>query len=76
MALVLLAGSAAAKEKVRWVNDWLPGGDKAIVYVGVNQGFFDAEGLEVTIMSGRGSADAMTKIASGFADVRLPALRR
>src|SRR5258708_34027774 len=63
--LFVLTNSASAAEKVKWVNDWLPGGDKAVVYVGVHAGLFAAEGLDVEILSGRGSADAITKVASG-----------
>jgi hypothetical protein len=54
---------------VKWVNDWLPGGDKAVVYVGVHAGLFAAEGLDVEILSGRGSADAITKVASGVGEL-------
>ena len=49
--------------------DWLPGGDKSPVYVGVQEGFFEEEGLEVSIASGRGSTDAITKIATGQSDI-------
>jgi NitT/TauT family transport system substrate-binding protein len=63
------AGEAVAREKVKWVNDWIPTGDKAVVYIGVHSGIFAAEGLDVEITSGRGSADAVTKIASGVAEV-------
>lgn len=71
LALLLAAGawSAHAADKLTVQLDWLPGGDKCFVYAGLKQGFFAAEGLEVTIVPGRGSADAITKVASGSADV-------
>ena len=67
--LSVASWSVHAAEKLTVQLDWLPGGDKAFVYAGLKQGFFAAEGLEVTIVPGRGSADAITKIASGSADV-------
>jgi|TARA_R110000850_G_scaffold111852_3_gene225496 NitT/TauT family transport system substrate-binding protein len=65
----LMAQAALAADKVVYQLDWLPGGDKSPVYVGVQEGFFEAEGLEVKIASGRGSTDAITKIATGQADI-------
>ncbi|MFT4173977.1 MAG: ABC transporter substrate-binding protein [Rhodocyclaceae bacterium] len=67
--LALGMSLAHAADKVVMQLDFLPGGDKAFSYVGVKEGFFAAEGLEVTILPGRGSADAVTKVASGNADV-------
>ena len=65
-----LGGMAAhAADAVKVQLDWLPGGDKSFVYAGVKQGFFAAEGLDVTIAPGRGSSDAVTKIGTGAADV-------
>ncbi len=63
------SGMAAAADKVTYQLDWLPGGDKAPVYTGVQQGFFADEGIEVSIASGRGSTDAITKIATGQSDI-------
>ena len=69
LGVLLLASAAAqAADKVVIELDWLPGGDKAPAYVGVSKGFFAAEGLDVTIQNGRGSADAITKVATGTAD--------
>jgi len=65
----LVSQTASAVDEVTYQLDWLPGGDKSPVYVGVQEGFFEEEGLEVSIASGRGSADAITKIATGQADV-------
>lgn len=65
----LMAQSALAADEVTYQLDWLPGGDKSPVYVGVQEGFFEEEGLEVSIASGRGSTDAITKIATGQADI-------
>lgn len=69
LALALLASTSHAADALTVQLDWLPGGDKSFVYAGVQQGFFKAEGLEVKILPGRGSADAVTKVASGSADV-------
>ncbi|NVK40807.1 MAG: ABC transporter substrate-binding protein [Oceanospirillaceae bacterium] len=60
-----------AADKVTFQLDWLPGGDKAPVYVGIQQGFFADEDLEVSIAGGRGSTDAITKLATGNADIGL-----
>ncbi|WP_298933233.1 ABC transporter substrate-binding protein [uncultured Ramlibacter sp.] len=65
----LLGAGAHAADKLTVQLDWLPGGDKSFVYAGLKEGFFAAEGLEVTILPGRGSSDAITKIATGAADV-------
>ena len=54
--------------KVRWLNDWLPAGDKAAIYLGVEQGLFAAEGIEVEIASARGGSDVVTKLATNSAD--------
>ncbi|SDH27811.1 NitT/TauT family transport system substrate-binding protein [Vibrio xiamenensis] len=67
---VLLASSPSfAADKVTFQLDWLPGGDKAPVYVGVKQGFFAEQDLDVTILQGKGSTDAITKVATGTADI-------
>ena len=64
-----LARAALAADKVTFQLDWLPGGDKSPVYLGVQKGFFEEENLEVTISVGRGSTDAITRIATGQADI-------
>lgn len=63
------ASSVLAADKVTFLIDWLPAGDKASVYVAQAKGLFTAEGLDVTIQSGRGSSDVVTKLATGAADM-------
>jgi NitT/TauT family transport system substrate-binding protein len=67
--LAAAATAAMAAEKVTFMIDWLPAGDKAVPYLGVQKGLFAAEGLEVTIQSGRGSSDVVTKLATGSVDM-------
>jgi len=69
LALALLMTQAQAAEKIVFQLGWLPGGDKAPVYIAVHKGLFAKAGLEVEIRSGRGSADTMTKVATGSADL-------
>lgn len=68
-ASCLVSYAAQAADKLTVQLDWLPGGDKSFVYAGLKEGFFAAEGLDVNIVPGRGSSDAITKIGSGAADV-------
>jgi len=67
--LIASTASTFALEKVVYQLDWLPGGDKAPVYVGKEKGFFKELGLEVQIAQGRGSTDAITKMAAGHSDI-------
>ena len=69
LSLLCASGSSLAADKVTFQLDWLPGGDKAPVFVGVQQGFFAEEDLDVTILGGKGSTDAITKVATGTADI-------
>jgi NitT/TauT family transport system substrate-binding protein len=68
-ALIGAAMPALAADKVVFMIDWLPAGDKAVPYLGVQKGLFAAEGLDVTIQSGRGSSDVVTKLGTGAADM-------
>ena len=68
-ASLITSTSVMAADKVTFQLDWLPGGDKAPVYVGIQQGFFEALDLDVSIASGRGSTDALTKMATGQSDI-------
>lgn len=69
--LVLAATSLSshAADKVTFQLDWLPGGDKAAIYVCIEQGFCAEEGIEATIAGGRGSSEAITRLATGQADI-------
>ena len=70
LALSIGTGAPAfAAEKVVFMIDWLPAGDKAVPYLGVQKGLFAEEGLDVTIQSGRGSSDVVTKLGTGAADL-------
>ena len=73
-ALAALLASASAfpalaADEVAFMIDWLPAGDKAAVYYGVQSGIFAKHDLEVTVAVGRGSSDVVTKLATGTADV-------
>ncbi len=68
-ALLTSAGTAAALDEVTFQLDWLPGGDKSPIYVCIEEGFCEAAGISVTIEQGRGSSEAVTKLATGISDI-------
>lgn len=61
--------AAQAADKVVFQLDWLPGGDKSPIYVCIQKGFCKEAGLDVTIEGGRGSSEAITKLATGRSDI-------
>ena len=62
------AQMAAAADAVDFQLDWTPGGISAAYYLGVEQGCFTDQDIDVTISRGYGAADAVTKVATGVAD--------
>jgi len=62
-------GTAGAAEKIMFLIDWLPSGDKAVPYLGVQKGLFAAEGLDVTVQSARGSSEVVTRLGTATADI-------
>jgi NitT/TauT family transport system substrate-binding protein len=76
IAALILIGlqQTAAATDINFTLDWKFQGPTAAFIVAKEKGYFDEEGLDVTIDSGNGSAGAVTRVASGayqmgFADI-------
>lgn len=67
--LALSAPATLGLDKVTYQLDWLPGGDKSPIYVCIQEGFCEEAGIDVAIEPGRGSSEAITKIATGSSDI-------
>lgn len=57
--------------KVNFRLDWKPGGQHAPFYLGKERGFYAAEGIDLTIISGSGSADSVKQLGAGAVDLAL-----
>lgn len=66
---VILGLWAGAQIPVKFTLDWAYQGPQAPFLVALYKGYFAAEGLDVIIDRGYGSADAVTKIATGVYDM-------
>src|SRR2546421_10101136 len=65
-------GSAQAETKVRFSLDWIPGSVHAPFFIALYKGYYKAEGLDVTIERGKGSAELVRQLASGVYDMGYP----
>lgn len=60
---------AAHAADVNFITDFGYNGRHSYFYVALDKGYYKAEGLNVTILRGQGSIDAIKKVASGAATI-------
>jgi len=73
-ATLFLSGAAMAETEIKITLPWVFQGPDSFMLVAADKGYYAEEGLSVTIDAGRGSVDAIGKVASGayefgFADL-------
>lgn len=51
--------------------DWKPGGQHAPFYLGKERGYYAAEGIELTLISGSGSSDSVKQLGANAVDLGL-----
>lgn len=67
IALGGLSQAARAEDKAILQLDWIPTGEHAAYYAGLQRGFFKDAGIDLTIVRGYGSGDTVNKVAAGAA---------
>ncbi len=72
MAVILAPQAASAQTKVRFTLDWIPGATHSAFFVALQKGYYKAEGLDVTIDRGKGSAEVVRQLASDTYDMGFP----
>ena len=65
LALAIAISPAQAADKVSFRLNWYLGGLHAPFYYGKQQGYYAAEGIDLTINEGRGSVATVQAVAAG-----------
>ena len=72
LAAIMTAGgaqTAAAADKVTFVTDFGFNGRHAYYYVALEKGYYTKQNIDLTIVRGQGSADAIKQVAAGTAQI-------
>jgi NitT/TauT family transport system substrate-binding protein len=69
-----LTAAAEAQTRIAYANDWRWEGPAAPFLLALDRGYYEEEGLQVTMDTGQGSLEAIPRVASGtyqmgFADI-------
>ena len=65
--LLALGATARAEDKVTFQYSWIPTGEYAPFSAGMALGFFKEAGIDLQTVTGRGSGDAVKRVAAGSA---------
>jgi NitT/TauT family transport system substrate-binding protein len=65
LGLAAFALPAFAQQKIDFFLNWVPGGDHAPYYYAKKMGWYTAEGIDLSIEPGKGSALAVQKVGAG-----------
>lgn len=68
-AAAIIRPSCASAVELNFTTDFGYYGRHAYFYVALDKGYYKAEGLDVNILRGQGSIDAVKKVASGAATI-------
>jgi NitT/TauT family transport system substrate-binding protein len=66
------ATGSQAETKIRFTLDWLPGSYHAPFFIALYQGYYKAEGLDVSIDRGKGSGAVVLQLATSVYDIGYP----
>ena len=72
LAIVAAPHAASAQTKIRFTLDWIPGATHSAFFVALQKGYYKAEGLDVSIDRGKGSAEVVRQLASDTYDMGFP----
>jgi NitT/TauT family transport system substrate-binding protein len=69
--LLALSGAVGAQTRIKMTLDWRFEGQTSFMWLGLQRGYFQQEGLEVQVDAGVGSTAAIQRIHTGAYDVGL-----
>ena len=72
LAMISAPQAANAQTKIRFTLDWIPGATHSAFFVALQKGYYKAEGLDVSIDRGKGSAEVVRQLASDTYDMGFP----
>src|SRR5256885_12196193 len=72
--LILIAAPAAAQTNLRFLHEWRFEGHVAPFLVALDKGYYQAEGLNVTIDPGTGSLDRINRVPTRAYDMNVAAI--